>query len=68
MRIALKVINLFVGAYMLVYLFLGSIRSNLDPFHEHNDASIWEALERAHLKDTIRRNAMGLDAEVLFYS
>jgi hypothetical protein len=40
----------------------------LDPFHEHNDASIWEALERAHLKDTIRNNAMGLEAEVLLFS
>lgn len=45
-------------------LFSGSIRFNLDPFNEHNDASIWEALERAHLKDAIRRNSMGLDAEV----
>eukprot|EP00250_Pteridium_aquilinum_P005352 c15461_g1_i1 orf=573-5420(+) len=45
-------------------LFSGSIRFNLDPFNEHNDASIWEALERAHLKDAIRRNSLGLDAEV----
>jgi ABC-type multidrug transport system fused ATPase/permease subunit len=42
----------------------GSIRFNLDPFGEHNDADLWEALERAHLKDVIRRNALGLDAEV----
>jgi ABC-type multidrug transport system ATPase subunit len=45
-------------------LFSGSIRFNLDPFNEHNDADLWEALERAHLKDVIRRNALGLDAEV----
>lgn len=45
-------------------LFSGSIRFNLDPFNEHNDASIWEALERAHLKDAIRRSSLGLDAEV----
>lgn len=45
-------------------LFSGSIRFNLDPFNEHNDASIWEALDRAHLKDVIRRNSLGLDAEV----
>ncbi|XP_062028456.1 ABC transporter C family member 2-like [Rosa rugosa] len=45
-------------------LFSGTVRFNLDPFHEHNDADIWEALERAHLKDTIRRNSLGLDAEV----
>jgi len=45
----------------------GTIRFNLDPFNEHNDADLWEALERAHLKDVIRRNALGLDAEVCFY-
>ncbi|VAH36669.1 unnamed protein product [Triticum turgidum subsp. durum] len=45
-------------------LFSGTIRFNLDPFSEHNDADLWEALERAHLKDVIRRNALGLDAEV----
>ena len=43
---------------------LGSVRFNLDPFNEHNDADLWEALERAHLKDVIRRNSFGLDAEV----
>lgn len=40
------------------------MRFNLDPFDEHNDADLWESLERAHLKDVIRRNALGLDAEV----
>lgn len=45
-------------------LFSGTVRFNLDPFGEHNDADIWEALERAHLKDVIRRIAFGLDAEV----
>lgn len=44
---------------------LGTVRFNLDPFNEHNDADLWEALERAHLKDVIRRNALGLDAEVM---
>ncbi|XAR72527.1 Xenobiotic-transporting ATPase [Bertholletia excelsa] len=46
-------------------LFSGTVRFNIDPFSEHNDADLWEALERAHLKDVIRRNAFGLDAEVL---
>jgi len=45
-------------------LFLGTVRFNLDPFNEHNDADLWEALERAHLKDVIRRNSFGLDAQV----
>ncbi|WMV40250.1 hypothetical protein MTR67_033635 [Solanum verrucosum] len=42
----------------------GTVRFNLDPFNEHNDADLWESLERAHLKDVIRRNSLGLDAEV----
>lgn len=37
----------------------------MDPFNEHNDDDLWEALERAHLKDVILRNSFGLDAEVL---
>ncbi|XP_072993744.1 ABC transporter C family member 2-like isoform X1 [Typha latifolia] len=45
-------------------LFSGTVRFNLDPFNEHNDADLWEALERAHLKDVIRKNHLGLDAEV----
>ncbi|KAK8931125.1 ABC transporter C family member 2 [Platanthera zijinensis] len=45
-------------------LFSGTVRFNLDPFNEHNDADLWESLERSHLKDAIRRNPFGLDAEV----
>ncbi|XP_047166488.1 ABC transporter C family member 12-like [Vigna umbellata] len=45
-------------------VFSGTVRFNLDPFNEHNDADLWEALERAHLKDVIRRNPFGLDAQV----
>ncbi|KAI6703377.1 hypothetical protein NL676_012513 [Syzygium grande] len=45
-------------------LFSGTLRFNLDPFNEHNDADLWEALERAHLKNVMRRNSSGLDAEV----
>ncbi|KAI4368065.1 hypothetical protein MLD38_016670 [Melastoma candidum] len=46
-------------------LFSGTVRFNLDPFNEHGDAEIWEALERAHLKDVIVRNPLGLENEVL---
>ncbi|KAL8091136.1 hypothetical protein AgCh_040297 [Apium graveolens] len=45
-------------------LFSGTVRFNLDPFDEHNDADLWESLERAHLKDVIRRNSLGLDTEI----
>ena len=49
---------------MFINALSGSVRFNLDPFNEHNDVDLWEALERAHLKDVIRRNPLGLDAEV----
>lgn len=66
---------LFSGTFQVVFIHhffslalpsfcSGTVRFNLDPFGEHNDADLWEALERAHLKDVIRRNAFGLDAEV----
>ncbi|KAL4957572.1 P-loop containing nucleoside triphosphate hydrolase protein [Aspergillus filifer] len=33
-------------------LFRGSIRSNLDPFNEHSDLELWDALRKAHLTDS----------------
>jgi ABC-type multidrug transport system fused ATPase/permease subunit len=32
---------------------LGSLRYNLDPFNKHTDLEIWEALDRAQLKNDI---------------
>jgi len=46
------------------FCLLGTVRFNIDPFSEHNDADLWEALHRAHIKDVISRNPFGLDAEV----
>lgn len=60
MKIKCHYYNVEVGL-----IFIGTVRFNLDPFTEHNDADLWEALERAHLKDVIRRNSLGLDAEVI---
>ncbi|KAF9899576.1 hypothetical protein EC991_008613 [Linnemannia zychae] len=34
-------------------LFAGTVRENLDPFDELEDVDLWEALERAHLKEYI---------------
>lgn len=47
--------------------YIGTVRFNLDPFSEHNDSDLWEALERAHLKDAITRFSRGLDAEVSMF-
>ncbi|KAF9165612.1 Multidrug resistance-associated protein 1 [Actinomortierella ambigua] len=45
-------------------LFAGTLRENLDPFDESTDADLWEALERAHLKDHISTLPGGLMYEV----
>ncbi|KAG0199949.1 hypothetical protein BGX28_006877 [Mortierella sp. GBA30] len=45
-------------------LFAGTVRYNLDPFNELEDAELWQALERAHLKDHISSLSGGLSFEV----
>jgi ABC-type multidrug transport system fused ATPase/permease subunit len=32
-------------------LFSGTLRSNLDPFGEHEDSELWESLVRSHLSN-----------------
>ena len=58
----LWVIGLLCFAFWV--LILGSIRFNLDPFEEHSDGQVWEALERAHLHDLIARLPLGINSEV----
>ncbi|CAO3570405.1 unnamed protein product [Mortierella alpina] len=45
-------------------LFAGTVRDNLDPFQELEDAVLWQALERAHLKEHISSLAGGLSFHV----
>ncbi|KAF9938679.1 hypothetical protein BGZ67_010579 [Mortierella alpina] len=45
-------------------LFAGTVRDNLDPFQELEDAVLWQALERAHLKDHISSLVGGLSYQV----
>ncbi|KAG0271977.1 Multidrug resistance-associated protein 1 [Linnemannia exigua] len=45
-------------------LFAGTVRENLDPFEELEDADLWEALERSHLKEHISALAGGLSFKV----
>ncbi|KAF9586129.1 hypothetical protein BGW38_009399 [Lunasporangiospora selenospora] len=46
-------------------LFAGTVRDNLDPFQQAQDADLWEALERSHLKSYIISLPGGLHAEVI---
>ncbi|KAI9343241.1 P-loop containing nucleoside triphosphate hydrolase protein [Obelidium mucronatum] len=45
-------------------LFTGTFRSNLDPFNEHQDSELWDALDRAGLKPKIQQSSDGLDGKV----
>jgi len=45
-------------------LFSGTIRFNMDPFDEHTDQEIWDALENAGLKQTISELDNKLESEV----
>ncbi|KAG0214051.1 Multidrug resistance-associated protein 1 [Mortierella sp. GBA30] len=45
-------------------LFVGTVRDNLDPFNQASDSELWEALERAHLKEYISSMPGGLSYEV----
>lgn len=44
--------------------FQGTIRSNLNPFGDHDDKAIWQVLEAAQLKNFISSLEGGLDAPV----
>jgi ABC-type multidrug transport system fused ATPase/permease subunit len=45
-------------------LFNGTLRSNLDPYDEHTDEELLDALERANLGDYVRSGGRGLRLEV----
>ncbi|KAI8072721.1 multi drug resistance-associated protein MRP [Gongronella butleri] len=46
------------------WLFCGTLRENIDPFGEADDAQIWTALKQAHLYTTIHNMDGQLDAQV----
>eukprot|EP01033_Poteriospumella_lacustris_P007252 gene7253-5217_t len=43
-------------------LFSGTVRFNLDPFSQHSDEHLWDALADAHFAEHIRSLPNGLDA------
>ncbi|XP_041697456.2 multidrug resistance-associated protein 5 isoform X1 [Coregonus clupeaformis] len=45
-------------------LFIGTIKSNLDPWNQYSDAQIWDALERTHIKEMISQLPHSLQSEV----
>ncbi|KAI6199337.1 Multidrug resistance-associated protein 1 [Aphelenchoides besseyi] len=45
-------------------LFCGTLRTNLDPFEEHNDTELWNALRKAHLSDYVENLNGKLNADI----
>ena len=45
-------------------LFTGSVRHNLDPFQQHSDEALWQALGEVELKQAIKDLTQGLDFEI----
>eukprot|EP00184_Porphyridium_aerugineum_P008362 CAMPEP_0184691344 /NCGR_PEP_ID=MMETSP0313-20130426/235_1 /TAXON_ID=2792 /ORGANISM="Porphyridium aerugineum, Strain SAG 1380-2" /LENGTH=1513 /DNA_ID=CAMNT_0027149041 /DNA_START=177 /DNA_END=4718 /DNA_ORIENTATION=+ len=48
-------------------MFSGSIRFNIDPFKEYEDAELWNVLDKAHLKGFVSQLEGGLDGRVSEY-
>lgn len=45
-------------------LFMGTVRYNVDPFNEYNDADVWRVLEMVQLKDYVSNLEGQLDHQV----
>lgn len=45
-------------------LFIGTIRSNLDPFSQYSEQQLWDTLERVHLKELVMELPGKLEAAV----
>uniref|UniRef100_H3DE78 ATP-binding cassette sub-family C member 5 n=1 Tax=Tetraodon nigroviridis TaxID=99883 RepID=H3DE78_TETNG len=45
-------------------LFIGTVRSNLDPWDQYSDSQIWDALEKTHIKEMVSQLPHSLHAEV----
>ena len=46
-------------------IFVGTIRSNLDPFKNCSDEEIWNALKAVHLYDKVKSMTAKLETQVL---
>ncbi|CAI8617007.1 unnamed protein product [Vicia faba] len=45
-------------------LFLGTVRTNLDPLEQHTDQELWEVLRKCHLAEIVQQDPRLLDAPV----
>ncbi|KAG8237460.1 hypothetical protein J437_LFUL017640 [Ladona fulva] len=41
-----------------------NFRYNLDPFDEHTDDTLWDVLEKSHLKEKVQKDEKGLSMNV----
>ena len=62
--IILKIYFYFKTKQQEPTLFIGTIRTNLDPFNEYSDVLLWDALEQVQLKETIKEMKHGLESQV----
>lgn len=46
------------------FLFMGSLRKNLDPFDQYSDLALWQVLQDVELKKIILEMPAGLDSKV----
>lgn len=46
-------------------LFVGNIRSNLDPFNEHDDSALWDALDRVHMKRMVEAMPESINSPIV---
>ncbi|GAM21060.1 hypothetical protein SAMD00019534_042350, partial [Acytostelium subglobosum LB1] len=43
------------------FIFSGTVRMNIDPFNEHTDLDLWQALEKVNMKHVVESMPMKLD-------